>query len=145
MASLLTFVVALRLSLAMCRFLLRRPRALRLYGLPPRRRRGRCLRGLRLVVLADHGVMRLVAVLLAAKRLLLLELLGIPISRILPLVDGQRSTRRCGMAIPLVPPLSLLPPIVASVLVPARRRIRPPPVEVRGRCPVVAHRDSQHI
>lgn len=40
-------------------------------------------------VLADRLFTRLIAVLLAAQRLLLLQLAGIPVSRILPLVGRK--------------------------------------------------------
>ena len=50
------------------------------------RRRGRALRLLRLIVLLHDGVLRLVAVILGLQRLLLLRV-GIPVSRILPLVN----------------------------------------------------------
>ena len=48
------------------------------------------MHGRLLMLLVDHGVTRLVAVVFVAKRLLLLRL-GIPIARILPLIDRQRS------------------------------------------------------
>lgn len=47
-----------------------------------------------LKVLADRLVARLVAVTLAAQLVLLLHLAGIPVSRILPLVDWQRGAGR---------------------------------------------------
>ena len=48
--------------------------------------RGRALRLLRLIVLLHDGVLRLVAVILGLQRLLLFRV-GIPVSRILPLVN----------------------------------------------------------
>ena len=66
------------------------------------------LAALRLVVLLHDRVMRLVAVVLIAQCLLLLDLAGIVIAGILPLVRRQGSGRRSGLAIPLIPPLPLL-------------------------------------
>ena len=57
------------------------------------RRCGRSLHRRRLVVLAHDGVTRLVAVVLASKLLLLLDLLRIAIPRVLPLVSRQRRWR----------------------------------------------------
>ena len=58
---------------------------------------GRCRRSmfylLLLIVLADRLVTRLVTVTLAAQFVLLLYLSRIAVSRVLPLVDGQRGTR----------------------------------------------------
>src|SRR5664280_2134426 len=60
-------------------------------------------------VLANDRVARHVAIVLAAKRLLLLRL-RIPIGRIASLVGGQRRGWRRGTAVPLIPPASTLLP-----------------------------------
>src|SRR6266508_811842 len=109
--------------------------------LPPGRG-GRCLR-LRPIVLLHHGVTRLVTVMLAAKRVLLLRP-GVPIPRILPLVDRQRGGLWNRATVPLVPSGATLLPVTAPVLAPAWRRIRPPSAKVHRRPPVVADRNSQH-
>jgi len=77
--------------------------------------------------------------------LLLFELLRIPVARILSLIGGQRRGRRDGLAIPLIPAASTLRPVTAPVLVPARRRIRPPAAEVRRWLAVVAHGHAQDV
>src|SRR6266545_4463733 len=81
--------------------------------LPPGRG-GRCLR-LRPIVLLHHGVTRLVTVMLAAKRVLLLHP-GVPIPRILPLVDRQRGGPWNSAAVPPVPSGATLLPVTAPVL-----------------------------
>ena len=55
------------------------------------RRGGRSVCSLLLKVLADDRVTRLVTIMLAAERMLLLHLAGISVSCILPLVDRKRS------------------------------------------------------
>ena len=106
-----------------------------------RGRRGRTLNSLRLIVLLHYGFLRLVTIIPGLQRLLLLRM-RIPIARILPLVCRQRSRRRNRIAIPVVPSAVILRPRVAPMLVPAWRRITAPPVEVRRRMPVIAHRDA---
>src|SRR6266545_2956425 len=108
--------------------------------LPPGRG-GRCLR-LRPIVLLHHGVTRLVTVMLAAKRVLLFRP-GVPIPRILPLVDRQRGGPWNGATVPPVPSGATLLPVTAPVLAPAWRRIRPPSAKVHRGPPVVADRNSQ--
>src|SRR6266545_3289755 len=81
--------------------------------LPPGRG-GRCLR-LRPIVLLHHGVTRLVTVMLAAKRVLLLRP-GVPIPRLLPLVDRQRGGPWNSAAVPPVPSGATLLPVTAPVL-----------------------------
>ncbi|WP_223905329.1 hypothetical protein [Geobacter sp. AOG1] len=98
-----------------------------------------------LIVLANYRVARLVTVLLVAYLLLLLNLAGIPVSRILPLVDGQRGGRRSRAAPPSVPAASALLPPTAPVLTPAGWCIRPPAAEVHRRLSVVAHGDTQDV
>jgi len=115
----------------------------RLFLPSPLSRCGRSLSSLLLKMLADCLVTRLVTVMLAAERPLLLHLAWIPVSRILPLVDGQRGGRRSRAAIPPVPSTSPLLPLMAPVLTPAGRRIRPPPAKVHWRLPVVAHGDTE--
>jgi len=77
--------------------------------------------------------------------LLLFELLRIPVARILSLIGGQRRGRRDGLAIPLIPAASTLRPVTAPVLVPARRRVRPPAAEVWRWLAVVAHGHAQDV
>src|SRR5438094_7407633 len=109
----------------------------------PLRRCGRSLHCLLLIVLPHYGVPRLVTVVLAVKRLLLLHS-RIPAPGILSLIERQRGRRWSGSAVPPVPSASTLRPFTAPVLTPAWRHIRPPPAKVRRGIPVVAHRDSQH-
>src|SRR6266699_31131 len=124
---------------------LRHRRALLTLCRPSRRlspgRVERCLR-LRPIVLLHHGVTRLVTVMLAAKRVLLLHP-GVPIPRILPLVDRQRGGPWSSAAVPPVPSGATLLPVTAPVLAPAWRRIRPPSAKVHRGPPVVADRNSQ--
>src|SRR5664280_341303 len=84
-------------------------------------RHRRLLRRWLFEVLANVRVARHVAIVLAAKRLLLLR------------------GRRRGTAVPLIPPASTLLPRIAPVLAPARRSVRLPAAEVRRRTVVVAH------
>lgn len=64
---------------------------------------------LALIMLANYPVTRLVTVTLAAQLMLLLHS-GIPVSRIAPLIDGQRGAGRSRAALPPVPSsASLLP------------------------------------
>jgi hypothetical protein len=123
-----------------------RPRASRpgLFLPPPRSWCGRwSLSSLLLIIRADCRVARLIPILLMVQRLLLLHLAGIPVPRILPLVDRQRGAHRICAALPLVPSSSLLLPLRSPVRTPAGWCIRPPSAEVHGGTPVVAHRDSQ--
>src|SRR5664280_631139 len=101
-------------------------------------RHRRLLRRWLFEVLANVRVARHVAIVLAAKRLLLLRL-RIPIGRVASLVGGQRRGRRRGTAVPLIPPASTLLPRITPVLAPARRSVRLPAAEVRRRTAVVAH------
>src|SRR6185369_3505084 len=103
----------------------------------------RFLSCLLLEMLADYLVTRLITVTLAAQRMLLLYLTGIPVSRILPLVDRQRGARRSSVAIPPAPSAVTLFPAITPVLAPAGRGIRLPPAKVHGRLPVVAYRDTK--
>src|SRR6266545_579826 len=108
---------------------------------PPPGRGGRFLR-LRPIVLLHLGFPRLATVMLAAKRVLLLHP-GVPIPRILPLVDRQRGGPWNSAAVPPVPSGATLLPVTAPVLAPAWRRIRPPSAKVHRGPPVVADRNSQ--
>ena len=107
-------------------------------------RRGSPLSWLLLIVLADNPVSGLVAVLLTAHIMLLLNLMGIPVPGILPLVDRPRRTRRNRAAVPLVPAAAMLFPFMPPVLIPAGRRICAPAAEIGGRLTVVAHGYPQH-
>ena len=110
----------------------------------PLSRCGSPLSWLLLIVLADNLVTGLVAVLLTAHIMLLLNLMGIPVPGILPLVDRPRRTRRNRAAVPLVPASALLLPAAAPVLSPPGRCICAPAAEIGGWLPVVAHRYPQH-
>ena len=63
----------------------------------------------------------------------------------LALIGRQRRGRRGRTAIPPVPARAVLLPIAAPVIVPARRRVAAPALEVNRRLAVVAHRDAQHV
>src|SRR6185369_17097036 len=101
-------------------------------------------RHLLLRALRGGSVARLVAVVAAMQRLLLLDL-GIPISRVLPLIDRQRGRRRYSSPVPMVPTASALRPLVAPMLAPARRCIALPATEICRWIAVVAHRNAQYI
>ena len=120
-----------------------------------RRRRRSCLghvsRGpgrapglLCLELLAHHRVAGPVVVVPALERLLLLGL-GIAITRIAPLIDGERSGPRGRAAVPVIPPASLRLPFMTPVLAPVRRVVVAPAAEVRRRLPVVANGDAQDV
>jgi len=94
-------------------------------------------------MLADYRVTRLVTVILAAQRPLLLYLPRIPVAGILSLVDGEWGWRMYRAAIPPVPSASPLLPSMAPVLSPAGGRIRVPAAKVDRRPPVEVHGDSQ--
>ncbi|HEY3309512.1 MAG TPA: hypothetical protein VGJ93_13745 [Desulfuromonadaceae bacterium] len=95
-----------------------------------------------LIVLADHLVTRLVTVALVAYRMLLFYP-GIPVSRVLSLVNWQRGAGWSRVALPPIPSPSALLPSMAPVLTPAGRRICLPPAKVHRRLPVIAHGDTE--
>jgi len=117
---------------------------LRRFHLSPLGTGRRCLYGRLLMRLVDHGVTRLVAVVCVPKHLLLLRL-GIPTTRILPLIDRQRCACGRGATVPPIPSASTLFPCIAPVLAPPWRRIRLPALEVCRRLPVVGDGDSQDV
>jgi hypothetical protein len=91
-----------------------------------------------LIVLSHYGFLRLITVLVPEQRLLLL-LSGIAIPRILTLVNRQWSACLSRVAIPLVPSLSMLLPVLAPALALTWRRIALPPRPSCGRMAIVAH------
>jgi hypothetical protein len=95
-------------------------------------------------MLAHYLVTRLVMVLLAAQGMLLLYL-GIVVSCILTLVDGQRSGSLRGVAIPMVPSGTTLFPGMTPVVTPARRRIGLPATEIDRWLAVIADGNPQDI
>jgi len=99
------------------------------------------MRPLRLIVLLNYWVMRLVFVLLALQYGLLLRR-RISITGVLPLVGRQRCAGGYRATIPMVPIASTLLPFVAPVVIPAWGRIGLPSMEVRWWSAVVAHRDA---
>src|SRR5512133_2515333 len=97
------------------------------------------------VVLPRHGLARLVAVARVTDRALLLHLARIPGAGVRALVHRQRRGARNPAVVPAVPAGATNLPVAAPPLAPARRPVRVPAAEVRGRLTVVAHRDAQHV
>ena len=104
----------------------------------------RTLHAQRLKVLLDDDIPRLVSIVLALQRLLLLD--GqIPTPRILALVCRQGCRWGTRATIPPVPSGMALCPGRAPALAPTRGRIGAPSVKVGWRLAVVTHRNTQDV
>lgn len=99
---------------------------------------------LRLIGLLHYRVPRLLAVLLAAQRLLMWRV-RIAIPRVVTLAGRQRGRRRHRAAIPVVPSPAILLLCTASVLTSTRGGIRASRAEVRRRLPVMPNGNPQDV
>lgn len=97
-----------------------------------------------LKMLPRYSFMRLISVMLGADLVLLVCRVRIARSRILSLVSRQRCGARCGMAVPVVPPMAAVFPLTTPVIAPARRRIGTPAMKIRRRLPIVTNRHAEH-
>ena len=97
-----------------------------------------------LKILLCYSFTRLVAIALGLDRILLLCRTRVAAAGILSLIARQWRGTRDGVTIPTIPSASMLFPVVAPMLAPARGNIQTPAAKIGWSVTVVAHRNAQH-